>query len=73
MTPGFSLIQFEGEKTLQALQGQCTQAVTGSTDANALLVAFCDPKGRMYGSGRLLNHQGIISLITPLSIRLRSC
>lgn len=66
MTPPFSLIQFEGEKTLQVLQGQCTQAVTGLTDTEALLVAFCDPKGRMYGSGRLLKHQGIISLITPL-------
>ena len=66
MTSPFCLIQFEGDKTLQALQGQCTQAVTGLTDADALLVAFCDSKGRMYGSGRLLNHQGIISLITPL-------
>ena len=66
MTSPFCLIQFEGDKTLQTLQGQCTQAVTGLTDADALLVAFCDPKGRMYGSGRLLNHQGIISLITPL-------
>ena len=66
MTSPFSLIQFEGEKTLQVLQGQCTQAVTRLTDTEALLVAFCDPKGRMYGSGRLLKHQGIISLITPL-------
>ena len=66
MTPPFSLIQFEGDKTLEALQGQCTQAVTGLTDSEAILIAFCDPKGRMYGSGRLLKHQGIISLITPL-------
>ena len=65
MTPLFSLIQFEGDKTLEALQGQCTQAVTSLTDSEAILIAFCDPKGRMYGSGRLLKHQGIISLITP--------
>ena len=44
MTSPFCLIQFEGDKTLQALQGQCTQAVTGLTDADALLVAFCDQK-----------------------------
>ena len=37
MTSPFCLIQFEGDKTLQALQGQCTQAVTGLTDADALL------------------------------------
>jgi len=66
MTSLFSLIQFEGDKTLEALQGQCTQAVTGLTDSEAKLIAFCDPKGRMYGSGRLLKHQGKISLITPL-------
>ncbi|MBU26322.1 MAG: hypothetical protein CMD99_09895 [Gammaproteobacteria bacterium] len=66
MTSPFGLIQFDGDKTLQALQGQCTQSVTSLTSAEALLVAFCDPKGRMYGSGRLLQYEGIISLITPL-------
>ena len=65
MTPPFGLIQFKGDKVLPILQGQCTQMVNNLSEGCAPLLAFCDPKGRMYGSGRLVIHQGVISLITP--------
>ena len=64
MTP-FILLQFSGEKTLIVLQGQCTQLVSDLSEGHAPLLAFCDPKGRMFGSGRLVLHQGVVSLITP--------
>ena len=66
MTSPFGLIQFKGDKALPVLQGQCTQMVTNLSEGYAPLLAFCDPKGRMYGSGRLVIHQGIVSLITPI-------
>ena len=61
MTPPFGLIQFKGDKVLPILQGQCTQMVNNLSEGCAPLLAFCDPKGRMYGSGRLVIHQ--VSLI----------
>ena len=65
MTSPFGLIQFKGDKALPVLQGQCTQMVNDLSEGCAPLLAFCDPKGRMYGSGRLVIHLGIVSLITP--------
>lgn len=65
MTSPFGLIQFTGDKALSVLQGQCTQKVTDLGEGNAPLLAFCDPKGRMYGSGRLVLHSNIVSMITP--------
>lgn len=65
MTSPFGLIQFRGDNALPVLQGQCTQMVNNLSEGHAPLLAFCDPKGRMYGSGRLVVHQGIVSLITP--------
>jgi folate-binding protein YgfZ len=66
MTSPFGLIQFTGEKALSVLQGQCTQMVTDLGEGCAPLLAFCDPKGRMFGSGRLIVHQHMVSMITPL-------
>ena len=66
MNSPFGLIQFKGDKALPALHSQCTQMVSDLTEGYAPLIAFCDSKGRMYGSGRLVIHQGIVSLITPI-------
>jgi folate-binding protein YgfZ len=66
MTSPFGLIQFTGDKALSVLQGQCTQMVTDLVEGCAPLLAFCDPKGRMFGSGRLIVHQHMVSMITPL-------
>lgn len=66
MNSPFGLIQFKGDQTLKVLQGQCTQMVTNLTPEHAPLVAFCDPKGRMFGSGRLLQYNNLVSLITPI-------
>ena len=66
MTSPFGLIQFTGDKALSVLQGQCTQMVTDLGEGRAPLLAFCDPKGRMFGSGRLVVHQHMVSMITPL-------
>ena len=66
MNSPFGLIQFKGDKALPALHSQCTQMVNNLTEGYAPLIAFCDSKGRMYGSGRLVIHQGIVSLITPI-------
>jgi folate-binding protein YgfZ len=66
MTSPFGLIQFTGDKALSVLQGQCTQMVTDLDEGHAPLLAFCDPKGRMFGSGRLVTHQHVVSMITPL-------
>jgi len=66
MTSPFGLIQFTGDKALSVLQGQCTQMVTNLGEGCAPLLAFCDPKGRMFGSGRLIVHQHMVSMITPL-------
>ena len=66
MTSPFGLIQFTGDKALSVLQGQCTQMVTDLDEGRAPLLAFCDPKGRMYGSGRLVVHQHKVSMITPV-------
>jgi folate-binding protein YgfZ len=66
MTSPFGLIQFTGDKALSVLQGQCTQTVTDLGEGCAPLLAFCDPKGRMFGSGRLIVHQHMVSMITPL-------
>jgi folate-binding protein YgfZ len=66
MTSPFGLIQFTGDKALSVLQGQCTQMVTDLGEGCAPLLAFCDPKGRMFGSGRLIVHQHMVSMITPL-------
>ena len=60
MNSPFGLIQFKGDKALPVLQGQCTQMVSDLSEGYAPLIAFCDPKGRMYGSGRLIIHQGIV-------------
>ena len=66
MNSPFGLIQFQGDQTLKVLQGQCTQMVTDLNPEHAPLIAFCDPKGRMFGSGRLLQYNNVISLITPI-------
>ena len=66
MTSPFGLIQFTGDKALSVLQGQCTQMVTDLGEGRAPLLAFCDPKGRMFGSGRLVVHQHMVSMISPL-------
>ena len=66
MTSPFGLIQFTGDKALSVLQGQCTQTVTDLDEGHAPLLAFCDPKGRMYGSGRLVLHDNKVSMITPI-------
>lgn len=66
MNSPFGLIQFKGDKALPVLQGQCTQMVNNLSEGYAPLLAFCDPKGRMYGSGRLIIYRGIVSLITPI-------
>ena len=66
MNSPFGLIQFKGDKALPVLQGQCTQMVSSLSEGYGPLLAFCDAKGRMYGSGRLIIHQGIVSLITPV-------
>jgi folate-binding protein YgfZ len=66
MTSPFGLIQFTSDKALSVLQGQCTQTVTDLGEGCAPLLAFCDPKGRMFGSGRLVVHQHMVSMITPL-------
>ena len=66
MNSPFGLIQFTGDKTLSVLQGQCTQMVTDLGKGSAPLLAFCDPKGRMYGSGRLVFHHNVVSMIAPL-------
>ena len=66
MTATFGLIRFSGDKTLSVIQGQCTQMVTNLTEGSSPLLAFCDPKGRMYGSGRLVIHQNTVSMITPI-------
>jgi folate-binding protein YgfZ len=66
MNSPFGLIQFKGDQTLKVLQGQCTQKVTELSSEHAPLIAFCDPKGRMFGSGRLLQHNNLVSLITPM-------
>ena len=63
MNSPFGLIQFKGEQTLKLLQGQCTQMVTNLNAEHAPLIAFCDPRGRMFGSGRLLKYNNIISFI----------
>ena len=65
MTSPFGLIQFTGDKALSVLQGQCTQMVTDLGEGCAPLLAFCDPKGRMFGSGRLVTHQNVVSMIAP--------
>lgn len=66
MNSPFGLIQFTGDLTLKVLQGQCTQMVTDVNIERAPLIAFCDPKGRMFGSGRLLQYNNVISLISPI-------
>jgi folate-binding protein YgfZ len=66
MNSPFGLIQFKGDQTLKVLQGQCTQMVIGFNAKHAPLIAFCDPKGRMFGSGRLLQYNNLVSLITPI-------
>jgi folate-binding protein YgfZ len=66
MTSPFGLVQFTGDKALSVLQGQCTQMVTDLGERSAPLLAFSDPKGRMYGSGRLVVHHHAVSMITPL-------
>lgn len=65
MNSPFGLIQFKGDQTLKVLQGQCTQMVTSLNAEHSPLIAFCDRKGRMFGSGRLLQYNNLISLITP--------
>jgi len=66
MTSPFGLIQFTGDKALSVLQGQCTQMVTDLDEGHAPLLAFCDPKGRMFGSGRLVTHQNVVSMVAPM-------
>ena len=51
MTSPFGLIQFQGDNALPVLQAQCTQMVNNLSEGYAPLLAFCDLKGRMYGSG----------------------
>lgn len=60
-------IEFMGANALTALNGQATQDLTQVTTEQAALTAFCDPKGRMVGSGRLCLFEDRVALISPES------
>ena len=63
--PTFRVIAFSGDQVIKALNGQSTQALTEISDAFAPLGAFCDPKGRMIGSGRFVLLDDQLHFITP--------
>jgi folate-binding protein YgfZ len=63
----FVVFAFQGEHAVSALNGQATQALTGLDDAHAPLTAFCDPKGRMIGSGRMLWIDETLHFVTARS------
>jgi tRNA-modifying protein YgfZ len=60
----FVCIEFHGEGARSALHGQCTQDLLSLTGSEARLAAFCNPKGRMRGAGRILALPDQLVLIT---------
>ena len=66
MVSPFICVEFDGEKAFDVINGQSTQVVPSRTEESAPLAAFCDPKGRMFGSGRLLVIDKLLHFITPL-------
>ena len=65
MISPFICIEFDGDKAFDVINGQSTQVAPALPDENAPLAAFCDPKGRMFGSGRLLVIDRVLHFITP--------
>lgn len=63
----FIVIAFQGDRVLTALNGQSTQALTELSETHAPLAAFCDPKGRMIGSGRFMLINDQLHFLTPQS------
>ena len=66
MISPFICIEFNGDKAFDVINGQSTQVAPAPKEKNAPLAAFCDPKGRMFGSGRLLVIDRVLHFITPL-------
>lgn len=60
----FVCIEFHGDGARRALHGQCTQDLVSLTESDARLAAFCNPKGRMRGAGRILALADRLVLIT---------
>lgn len=65
MASAFVCLEFKGNRAIDLINGQSTQTVANLTEKNSLLLAFCNPKGRMFGSGRLLLIDQVLHLITP--------
>lgn len=63
LTP-FVCIEFQGDGARKALHGQCTQDLVSLSEDQARLAAFCNPKGRMLGAGRMLALADRLILIT---------
>lgn len=67
MSCEFVCLRFEGTNAEKALNGQCSQDVRDLGSTSSKLIAFCNPKGRMFGSGRLIRNDSLWLLITPAS------
>jgi len=60
----FVCIEFVGDGALRALHGQCTQDLLQIATNTARLGAFCNPKGRMLGSGRFVRTPDRLLMVT---------
>lgn len=60
----FLCLEFLGDAARRTLHGQCTQDLLTLEPGTARLVAFCNPKGRILGAGRMLVDDSRMLLIT---------
>ena len=60
----FLCLEFLGDAACRTLHGQCTQDLLTLEPGQARLVAFCNPKGRILGAGRMLADENRMLLVT---------
>jgi len=64
----YKLISVSGADAVDFLQGQLTQDVSLLKEADELPAAWCNPKGRVFSTIRLISHGDSIGLIVPANM-----
>lgn len=67
----YKLITVGGTDAIPFLQGQLTQDVSLLAEAGQLPAAWCNPKGRVFATIRLIHHEDSIGLVVPANMAAR--
>lgn len=67
----YKLITVGGTDAIPFLQGQLTQDVSLLAEAGQLPAAWCNPKGRVFATIRLIHQEDSIGLVVPANMAAR--